>query len=271
VTILFSFRSIHPFGRFPSFLPLTEMDPKQWPKYLNDPDFKARLLSESDPNEDVFSIVLNDCWDNTYVLGNPPNYEPDPNDSIAKMAERAGRDPKELAYEIMLEDDCSRFLLFAVLGYSDGSLDPVHTMLSHPSSTLGASDGGAHCRAICDAGVPTFMLTHWGRDRARGDRLPLEWVVRKQTSETAKLFGLHDRGRIAPGFKADLNLIDFDNLQVGPPQLVHDLPANAPRLVQKAEGYVSTMVSGIEVSRNGEDTGTRPGRLIRGPQRPPSS
>jgi N-acyl-D-aspartate/D-glutamate deacylase len=143
-------------------------------------------------------------------------------------------------------------------------------MLLHPQSALGASDGGAHCRAICDAGVPTFMLTHWGRDRSRGARLPLEWLVRKQTRDTARLFGLADRGVLAPGYKADVNLIDFARLQVRSPHMVFDLPGGAPRLMQTADGYRATLVRGEVVVEDGVPTGAHPGRVIRGSQAAPA-
>jgi N-acyl-D-amino-acid deacylase len=262
--ILFSFQSVSPFYRYRSFEALAGMSQDERMKRLRDPQFKAQLLAEEDPNQDAFALVMQSCWSHTYALGDPPDYEPDPSQSLAAIAAREGRDPKELAYDLMLQDDGKAFLLFAVLGYADGHLEAIRTMLEHPTSALGASDGGAHCRAICDAGMPTFMLTHWTRDRSRGAHLPLEWVVKKQTSDTARLFGLNDRGLLAPGYKADVNVVDYDRLRIGLPQFVFDLPAGAPRLIQKADGYLATLVSGEIVARDGEDTGARPGRLIRG-------
>jgi N-acyl-D-aspartate/D-glutamate deacylase len=262
--ILFSFRSVHPFFRHPSFLPLADKSPRDWLPHLRDPAFKMKLLAERDPSSDAFALILANCWENTYELGDPPDYEPSPDQSIAARARRVGREPAELAYDLMLEKDASNFLLFAVVGYPDGNLEAVREMLLHPRAVIGASDGGAHCRAICDAGVPSFMLTHWVRDRQRGDRLPLEWIVKKQTRDTATLYGLLDRGLIAPGYRGDLNLIDAAALSLGQPHLVHDLPAGAPRLVQKAKGYVATLVAGEVIMRDGEETGARPGRLIRG-------
>jgi N-acyl-D-amino-acid deacylase len=267
--ILFSFRSVHPFFRHPSFLPLTDKPPSQWLPSLRDPAFKAKLLAEQDPSSDAFAVILSNCWENTYELGDPPDYEPSPDNSIAARARRLGREPADLAYDLMLEKDAGNFLLFAVVGYPDGNLEAVRQMMLHPRAVIGASDGGAHCRAICDAGVPTFLITHWVRDRRRGDRLPLEWVVRKQTRDTAALYGLLDRGVIAPGYRADVNLIDGAGLRLGQPHLVLDLPAGAPRLIQKAQGYVATLVGGEVVMRNGQDTGARPGQLIRGAQAAP--
>ena len=167
-------------------------------------------------------------------------------------------------YDLLLGDDGRVLLMHALLGYSYGNLDDMREMILHPNAALGLSDGGAHCGAICDASIPTFMLTHWARDRARGERLPLELVVQKQSRDTARLYGLGDRGVVAPGYRADLNVIDFDALSLALPQLVHDLPGGARRLVQRADGYVATYVAGEQTWANGEDTGARPGRLVRG-------
>jgi N-acyl-D-aspartate/D-glutamate deacylase len=262
--ILFSFLGISPFGRYPSFAAISSLPFDQQLARLRDPAFKARLLAEEDPNDDVFKLLMSSPWDKVYVLGDPPSYEPDPEQCLARLAARAGRDPLEMAYDLMLEDDGRAFLLFAITGYADGHLEAVRTMLLHPQSAIGAGDGGAHCRAICDAGVPTFMLTHWGRDRVRGERLPLEWLVRKQTHDTARLFGLDDRGLLAPGMKADVNLIDFERLRAHVPRIVFDLPGGAPRLMQTAEGYRATLVAGEVVAENGVATDARPGRLVRG-------
>ncbi len=262
--ILFSFLGVCPFMRFPTFATLEGLPFAEQLRHLRDPEFKARVLADHDPNDDVFKFVMTDPWDKVYVLGDPPNYEPDPARSLAHLARAAGRDPQEFAYDLLLEDDGKAFLLYAITGYADGNLEAVRRMLLHPQSALGASDGGAHCRAICDAGVPTFMLTHWGRDRTRGEQLPLEWLVRKQTQDTARLFGLGDRGVLAPGYQADVNLIDFDALQVRAPHLVFDLPGGAPRLMQTADGYRATLVRGEVIVEQGEPTGAYPGRVVRG-------
>jgi N-acyl-D-aspartate/D-glutamate deacylase len=143
-------------------------------------------------------------------------------------------------------------------------------MLLHPHAVMGLADGGAHCAIICDASIPTTNITIWTRDRTRGERLPLEFIVRKQTQDTARLFGMYDRGVVAPGYKADLNVIDYDKLRVLPPQIVHDLPGGAKRLIQRSEGYVATIVAGQTVLRDGEPTGARPGRVVRGEQPAPA-
>ncbi len=164
----------------------------------------------------------------------------------------------------MLENAGEGLLYVPILNYSDGDLDPVREMLLHPRAAAGLADGGAHCGVICDASQPTFMLTHWTRDRVRGEGLPLEWVVKKQTHDTARLFGLGDRGTIEPGAVADLNLIDHGRLQLGDPAVVADLPAGGTRLLQGATGYVETIKSGETTFAEGADTGARPGRLLRG-------
>ena len=180
------------------------------------------------------------------------------------------RDPFELFYDLMLEEDGKRFFFAPMMNYTDFNYEAVRTMITHPRAAMGLDDAGAHCGVICDASMPTFMLTHWARDRERGEKLPLEFVVKKMTNDTASLYGLHDRGVIRVGMKADLNLIDLENLKVDLPELAHDLPANGRRLIQKSEGYVATIVNGTIVMENGEDTGNRPGNLVRGQQVAPS-
>jgi N-acyl-D-amino-acid deacylase len=198
------------------------------------------------------------------VLGNPPDYEPGPERSVLAMAEAQDREPEEALYDALLEDEGRAFLLFPILNYSDGSAEPIREMLLHPRGVLGLGDGGAHCGLICDASVPTSMLTLWVRDRQRGERLPLEYVVKKMTRDTALLYGLADRGVVAPGYKADLNLVDLEGMRLHSPRLAHDLPAGGRRLLQEADGYRATLVAGQVVMQEGEDTGARPGRLVRG-------
>jgi N-acyl-D-aspartate/D-glutamate deacylase len=202
--------------------------------------------------------------DRTFPLGDPPDYEPDPSVSIAAIAERRGVDPWDLYYDLLLADDGHELLLRPLLGYAQFTQDPIREMVLHPATALGLGDGGAHVGAICDASIETYMLTHWVRDRTRGERLPLELVIRKMTSDTASLYGLHDRGVIAVGKKGDLNVIDFDGLTLRRPEMHHDLPAGAPRLLQRADGYTATIVSGEVIVRDGVDTGARPGTLLRG-------
>ena len=202
-------------------------------------------------------------WAGTYALGTPANYEPDPADTIRAIAKRQGRDSREVALDVLLADGGKGFLHRPVMGYADGNLDPTFELLQSPHTIPGGGDGGAHVATICDAGAPTFMLTHWVRDRPRGPRLPLEYIVKKQTQDAARLYGLKDRGQIRVGYRADINLIDFERLSSGPLTMVNDLPTGAQRLMQKSNGYVATMVAGIIIHRDGTDTGERPGRLIR--------
>ena len=193
---------------------------------------------------------------------------PPPEASIRARAKREGRDAFEVLYDAMLELEGRQLLMLTLIGYADGDLEAVRAMLESPHSAFGLGDGGAHCGAICDASMTTTLLSHWARDRTRGPRLPLEWVVKKMTQDTASLYGLNDRGVLAAGMKGDVNVIDFDELGLEIPELVNDLPAGAGRLIQRARGYEATIVSGQVTFRNGEPTGALPGVLVRGPQTP---
>jgi len=236
---------------------------------LRDPERKRRILDEPDSSEG-FGVVWQ-TYSKLFPLGNPLDYEPCEDDSIASLAEREGRDPKELLYDRMLEDNGKAMMLVPVLNYSYRSCDPIYEMMHHPRAVLGLGDGGAHCGLICDASIPTFMLTHWVRDRKRGERIPIEFAVQRMTRDTARLFGMYDRGTIELGMKADLNVIDMDGLRLELPEAVSDLPAGGQRLMQKARGYVSTIVAGVEIMRNGEPTGAFPGKLVRGEQPAPAA
>jgi N-acyl-D-aspartate/D-glutamate deacylase len=228
---------------------------------VRDPEFRARIVGYEPDQQTAKRIARASAQ--TYVLGNPPDYEPGYESSLAGLADATGRSPLDIAYDTMLENDCQGLLYVPILGYSNGNLDHVREMLTHPRSAVGLADGGAHCGSICDASMPTYMLTHWTRDRTRGERLPLGFVVRKQTHDTARLYGMTDRGTIEPGMLADLNLIDYDRLRLLPPAVVADLPAGGTRIVQRAEGYVATIKRGVVTYRDGEATGARPGILVR--------
>jgi len=173
-------------------------------------------------------------------------------------------DPLELLYDLLLEQDGQALLMLPIFNYFDANLDAVREMFTHPAGVAGLGDGGAHCGMICDASIPTFLLTHWVRDRTRGDKLDLEWVIKKQTADTARLYGLGDRGLLTAGKKADLNVIDLANMTLHSPRVAYDLPAGGRRLLQEATGYVATVVSGEVIRRNGVDTGARPGSVLRG-------
>jgi N-acyl-D-amino-acid deacylase len=268
--LLIGHQTFHPFTYKPTYQSLAELPLPERVARLRDPEIKRRILNEKssmqDPRIAVVVSMIENGMSKIFPLGDPPNYEPGPEASIAAEAARTGRDPHEVLYDRMLELDGRQLLMLAILSYSDGDLEALREMLEHPTSAFGLGDGGAHCGAICDASMTTFLLTHWVRDRSRGPKLPIEWVVRKMTRDTAWLYGLRDRGIVAPGMKADLNVIDWDRLELALPELVHDLPAGARRLVQRARGYEATLVSGIVTMREGEHTGALPGRVIRGPQ-----
>ena len=183
--------------------------------------------------------------------------------SVQALASQRGVTTDEMAYDLLNEDNGCASLMFPTLNYVEENHDVIYEMLTHPAAINGLSDGGAHVRMICDASIPTYLLTHWARDRERGPKLPLEEAVRLQTTATAEVIGLSDRGRISPGLRADINIIDFNKLELHAPRAVNDLPAGGRRLVQSASGYVATIVNGIITRRDGSDTGERPGRLVR--------
>ncbi len=263
LNMLIGFQTFHPFKSIPSYVAIADLALPERVAALRRPEVRAAILSEEAPDDPLLEYV-SASFDRIFPMGEPPDYEPGPDQSVAAIAAREGRPANEVLYDLMLAHDGRELLMFALLGYSHGNLDDMREMILHPNAALGLSDGGAHCGVICDASIPTFMLTHWARDRDRGERLPLELVVSKMTRDTARLYGLGDRGVLAPGYRADLNLIDLDGLQLRLPELVFDLPAGARRLIQKADGYVATMVGGEVTLEHGDDTGARPGRLVRG-------
>jgi N-acyl-D-aspartate/D-glutamate deacylase len=237
---------------------------------LRNPQIRAQIVGEPlkpDPKNLLGAAVRR--FDRMFQLGDPPDYEQAPEASIAGIASRRGISPEEVAYDLMLERDGRNMLYLAMSNFADGKLDAACEMLRHRDVVPGLGDGGAHCGTICDGSYSTFMLTHYGRDRTRGAKLPLPHIVRSLTHGTASVVGLNDRGLLAPGYKADLNLIDFDRLRLRAPELVNDLPSGGRRLIQRAEGYVATIVSGSETYRDGEATGALPGRLVRGAQPAP--
>jgi N-acyl-D-aspartate/D-glutamate deacylase len=232
--------------------------------------FKAKVLAADASQRDDSKLGgrLIHAFHRMYELGDPPDYEPDAASSIAARAEREGRSALDLAYDVLLRDGGRSFLYLPSLNYADGNLDAVGEMLAHPNTVIGLADGGAHVGTICDASFPTTLLTLWARDRERG-RLDLPFAVQRHTSATARAVGLLDRGVLAPGYRADVNVIDFERLTARRPEMVHDLPAGGKRLVQCADGYVATIVAGEITYENGETRGPLPGRLVRGPQSAP--
>jgi N-acyl-D-aspartate/D-glutamate deacylase len=259
--------SVHPLMMRPSYQAIADLTLTERVAILSDPEFRARVLAEPALKGHPFNNLLRGAYHKMFELGDPPNYEPDPGDSIAARAAREGRDPDAMVYDALIADGGKGFLFFPMHNYTEGNLDNVLTMLKSSTTLVGLSDGGAHVGAICDVSLPTFMLTHWCRDRAGREQLDLARVVRSQTRDTAEAVGLFDRGRLKVGYKADLNVIDFDRLNLKTPYMTHDLPAGGRRLMQEAEGYAATVVSGSVIYRDGQPTGALPGVLIRGGSR----
>ena len=262
--------TVNPFLFKPSFQRLVGLPRAEIRKRLADPAVRAAILSEPDPDLSALpsiAMLVTNGWHTMYPLGDPPEYEPGPERSIAALASRQGRRPEEVAYDLMLERDVQGLLYLPILGYANGSLEAIREMMLHPRAVFGLSDGGAHSGANCDASMPTFLHTHWVRDRSRGARIPLEQVVASQTRRTAEFYGLQDRGVLRPGLQADVNVIDFERLHIHAPEMVYDLPANGRRLIQRVAGYRYTVQRGAVTYQDGEPTGALPGRLVRGPQR----
>ena len=259
--------SLNPFAIRERYKPIESLPLAQRLVRLRDPAVRRAILDDH-PSPALLSRfgplvqLVAGRWDRMYVMGDPPDYEPRAETSVAAIAVREGRSPDEVAYDY-LTADAGQFLFFPVTGYTRDDHEPIREMLTDPATLLGLGDGGAHVAMIVDASAPTYMLTHWARDRKRGPGLPLEYVVKRQTSETADFFGFHDRGRLLPGKRADINVIDFERLRLHTPEVVHDLPAGGRRLVQRAEGYEMTLVAGIPVFERGEHTGAKLGRLVR--------
>jgi N-acyl-D-aspartate/D-glutamate deacylase len=253
--------TLHPFCTHPSFVPLAGLPLAERVARLRDPAVRAAILSEA--GSPLAAGLLGD-FEQMFPFGDPPDYEPGPEASLAARARARGVSPSELAYDALLEQDGRALLYRPVMNYAAGDLEVTRAMLEHPDTVPGLGDAGAHCGMICDGSFPTFLVSHWAKDRVRGKRLPLERLVKQQTADTAALVGLSDRGVLAPGKKADLNRIDWDALGTAPPEIVFDLPAGGRRLVQRGRGYRATVVSGQVTFEDGESTGALPGRFIRG-------
>ena len=261
--------SMNPFLGHPTYRSIMHLPLPERVARLRDPEIKARILTE-EADTSLGLMVRKPNYDKVFLLGDPPEYEQDPSRAIGPTARRMGRKPAEMAYEAMLENGGRGMLYVAFINYSNGNLDSVREMLIHPSAMPGLSDGGAHCGIICDASFPTFLLTHWTRDRTRGQKLSIAQVIELQCRKTARAVGLMDRGVIAPGYRADINVIDYDRLTLRAPEVAYDLPVGGRRLVQKVEGYDATIVAGQVTRRGGAATGKRPGRLLRGAQAAPA-
>jgi len=262
--------SMNPFTFRPSYRELDKLPAAERWARLRDPAVRACILAEAPSERELdrqgqFIRFVATRWDRMFVMGDPPDYEPTADQSVAAIAARTNHTPDEIAYDYLTEA-ADRFLFFPVVGYVHGDHEQIRELLLDPATLLGLGDGGAHCGQIVDAGLPSYMLSHWARDRRRGPGLPLPQLVKMQTSETADFFGFRDRGRLKPGLRADINLIDFERLRLHQPEIVHDLPAGGRRLVQRVDGYRATLVAGTLIFENGEDTGARPGRLVRNGQ-----
>ena len=272
--ILMAWRgTVHPFKFKPSW---AEIDAAPWAEQwarISDPAWKAKLLAEPDviPPSDIAGLlaVVTQGFALHYEMGADFNYEPTAADSIAARAAAAGVSPAEYTYDLLSADGGTGFIYFPILNYADGNLDFVEGLLHRDDVVISLSDGGAHCGTICDAASPTFLLQHWVRDRTRGT-IAIENAIRRQCSDTARLYGMHDRGELRPGLLADINLIDMKALKLGAPWMAFDLPAGGKRLLQKAVGYVMTIKNGEVTFRNGTMTGALPGTLVRGPQARPA-
>src|SRR6266566_4924855 len=257
--------SRNPFQTHPSYREIAKLPLAERVARLRQPEVRAAILSETATATDD-PLFFRPNYDKMYLLGDPPDYEQPPENALGAQGRRQGRKPEELAYDAMLSDEGRGMLYVPFLNYADGNLDATREMLCDPRSVPGLSDGGAHCGIICDASFPTYLLTHWTRDRKRGEKLTIPFVVAAQSRKTALSVGLYDRGVIAPGYKADVNVIDYDRLHLHPPKVHYDLPVGGRRLLQQVDGYDATIVSGMVTQRGGTATGARPGRLVRGAQ-----
>jgi N-acyl-D-amino-acid deacylase len=255
--------SLHPFITHPGYRALASLPLAARVAKLRQPEVRAALLAEEAQTGSGVARLLISRFNQIFPLGDPPDYEPPPEASVAAAATREGRRPEEVVLDWLLADD-GKALLFAPLSsYVDGDHEAIREMMVHPRSVLGLGDGGAHCGLICDASMPTTLMTHWVRDRTRGERISLELAVQLLTQRPANAYGFADRGVLEPGKRADMNVIDTDGLRLHPPVMVHDLPAGGRRLIQRADGYDATIVAGEVTFERGEPTGARPGRLVR--------
>ena len=274
--------TVHPFSLHPEYLLLADLSPEERLEKLRDPAVRDSLINGAPyfmqennthdgdglPSGNGVGALITLGFDNMFRLmqDGVPDYEPEGKDSVAEIAKADGKPPAEIVFDMLMENDGKGYVFLPLLNYANQNYDHIYEMFHNENTVLSLSDGGAHCGVITDASFPTYLLSHWVRDRARGDRFNLEQAVAAQTRSTATLYGLHDRGTIAPGMKADVNIIDFDALQLHEPKMVHDLPAGGRRLIQEISGYRYTIVSGVITYKDGTPTGKLPGKLIRGIQ-----
>ena len=256
--------SVHPLLFHPAYQEIASLPLAEQLVALAEPERRRRIIEDIPDDGGFFqSAVLNGLGRIWLVDDENIDYEPAAVDGVAAVAARAGVPPMQLVLDQLVAHEGNGMLYAPFFNYTYGDLSFTEAVTRHPHTRMGLSDGGAHCGAICDGGMPTFMLTHWTRDRTRGDKLPLEYIVRRQTSQTAELYGITDRGLVAPGMRADLNLIDYEQLGFDVPRMAYDLPAGGRRIVQKARGYVGTWVAGVQTVAHDEFTGATPGKLLR--------
>jgi len=263
--------TVNPFSFQPSYQAIAHLPVKERVERLRDPEVRSRIIGERPPIEGelaVLRMILAQGFDRMFRLMTPqgPDYEPAPDASVAALAKRTGQDPRAIVYDMLMENDGRGYVYLPLLNYAEFNFDHIHEMLQSDRTVLSLSDGGAHCGVICDASFPTYLLTHWVRDRSRGKRITLEQAVKRQCHDTARLYGLADRGTLTPGQRADINVIDFERLAIDAPEIVYDLPAGGRRLIQRARGYRHTFVAGTETFCDGVSTGAKPGKLVRGVQ-----
>jgi N-acyl-D-aspartate/D-glutamate deacylase len=255
--------SLHPFSTHPSYRAVERLPLAERVAYLARPEVRAALVAEAPATDNVIALALMQRWDQIFPLGDPPDYEPPRSASVAGVAERERRDPQEVALDWLLEREGTALLFAPLATYMDHDHEVVREMMTHPHTVLGLSDGGAHCGLICDVSMPTYLLTHWVNGRERGPRIGLEHAISLQTSRTAAAYGFTDRGVLSPGMRADINLINLEGMHLRAPEMVFDLPAGGRRLIQKADGYVATLLAGQVTMEHGDMTGTRSGGLVR--------
>ena len=272
--VLMCLDGTHPFSGRPSYLAIAELPLAARVNEMRKPEVRASILAEAGEHParllrllfmegKAMRSTIRD-YDRLFVLGDPPDYEPSPERSISSIAASKNISEEQAAYDLLLENEGKNFLYSPLFNYNAGNYDAAQEMMTHPNTILGISDGGAHCGIICDASAPTYLLSHFVRDRHRGPKIPLEQAVKMQTLDTANLYGLSDRGTLIPGKRADLNLIDLENIRLPIPVMVNDLPASGQRLIQRADGYELTMVNGCVTFASGQHTDELPGRLVRG-------
>ena len=265
-----SLRSYHMFQRRETYLKLADLPFAERLAQMRKPEVKAAILKDRDVPPDQLGVMANVygllamAAPAMFPIEMPINYEPEPAGNMGALAAAAGQDIAEYTYDYLTGGDGDRFAILLGANFADGTFSVIEEMLQHPHTTIGLSDAGAHVNLIFDAVAPTYQLTHWVRDRSRGPRLPIELIVHKQTQRNAELFGLHDRGSLEVGKRADLNLFDLQRLQLGRLEVHDDLPAGGSRILQPAQGYLNTFVAGVKTRQNDQDTGARPGRVIRG-------